>query len=119
MKITKRLLQKHEACTPQVEIFATKWPNDIEVTLTSLTEARAIGLDVFWLERLIPADKRAEYEAKRKPLWDEYHTKREPLQVEHEAKRGSLWDEYHAKGEPQWAEYDAKRIKILMIALSE
>ena len=108
MFITKELLELNGACSEHVAIFARQWPKGVEVTLESLNEAHAIGLDIFWLESLIPADKQAEYEAKWGPLLDEY-----------KAKQKSLWDEYKAKQKPLWDEYEAKLIKVLTIALSE
>jgi hypothetical protein len=61
--------------------------------------------------KLKPLDE--EYDAGRKQLRDEYNAKRKPLDEEYEAKRKPLWDEYVAKRKPLDEEYDAKRKPLL------
>ena len=118
MKITKRLLQKNKACPGQIKIFARQWPEGVEVTLESLNEAHAIGLDIFRLESLIPADKRAEYEAKRNSLWDVYKAQAMSLTA-YKAQEKSLWIEYKAKQKPLSVEYNSKLAKVLAIVFNE
>ena len=75
MFITKELLELNGACSEHVAIFARQWPKGVEVTLESLNEAHAIGLDIFWLERLIPAIDRNAYYSQVRSIWNA-HTKK-------------------------------------------
>ena len=54
MRITQELLRRHGATQEQVDRVARIWPTGAEPTAQRLAEAAAIGLDILWLQRLLP-----------------------------------------------------------------
>ena len=60
------------ACSEQVELFDATFQGKAKVTSRNLAKAIAAGLDVFWLELLIPAPARAEYDKVAAPARAEY-----------------------------------------------
>jgi hypothetical protein len=72
MKITARMLRLSGACSSQVELFRSTFPHGAKVTLTSIEKANEAGLDVEWIARLLPEDKRAAYRAAKDSAWSAY-----------------------------------------------
>jgi hypothetical protein len=56
MRITKELLAKHDACRDQLKIFCREYPAGLIPTVANLSEAAALGLDVWWAACLLPAE---------------------------------------------------------------
>jgi hypothetical protein len=50
------------ACKEQRYLFKEKFGGKAKITRKNMARAIAFGLNVFWLERLIPAEARAECE---------------------------------------------------------
>ena len=74
MKITKRQLQRLQACTEQVNLFATEWPSGCEVSEQNALRAIELGLDVDWLAKnVLTGDKLAEYDKVRDQAQAEYY----------------------------------------------
>ncbi len=61
MKITLELLEQNGACEDQRRLFAATFPNGANVNARNLSKARKAELDVLWLGRLLPQDRKSEY----------------------------------------------------------
>ena len=84
MKITKRQLQRLQACTEQVNLFATEWPEGCEVSEQNALRAIELGLDIDWLAKnVLTGDKLAEYEKVCAPAWAEYKKVRDQALAEY------------------------------------
>lgn len=68
MRITKKLLEKHDACSPQVELFEELFPRGAEVNIANMMLADAAGLDTEWVHYAL-ADDAQQSEFRR--LYDE------------------------------------------------
>ena len=84
------------ACSDQVELFTATFKGKAALTHRNWAKAIAVGLDVFWLERLLPASALAEYQKVM----------------------ASAWAEYEKATAPAWAEYEKARTKALIAALA-
>ena len=90
MYITIELLQKHNACQGQLDLFAATFPAGVHVT-EAVCLAVADKFDFDWAIRLLPVDKLEEYEAKRAPIWAEYEAKDAPIWAECNRQRAALF----------------------------
>ena len=87
--ITLQLLRAHAACKDQQDIFASTFGESANLTARNMAKAIKVGLDVFWLERLIPAPALAEYDKVRASAWAEYDKARASAWAEYEKVRAS------------------------------
>jgi len=112
MKITVKMLKKHNACEDQVDLFEATFPDGVQVT-EAVCLAVADKFDFSWAaDSLPPPEARAEYSAKHAPIWAEYEAKRAPIWAEYWAKLDGIWSEYKAKSDGIRAEYGAKHAPI-------
>ena len=73
MKITLELLEQNKACADQRRLFDETFPKGANVNARNLLKARKARLDVLWLGRLLPQDRKAEYDKVRSAAWAEYN----------------------------------------------
>ena len=106
------------ACREQVDLFNETFGGKAKVTNRNLAKAMAAGLQVFWLESLIPAQAWAEYDKVRAPAWAEYDKVRAQAWAEYDKVRAQAWAEYDKVRAQAWAEYDKVTAKALVIALT-
>ena len=112
MYITIELLQKHNACQGQLDLFAATFPAGVHVTeAVCLAVADKFNFD--WAAAcLLPVDKLEEYWAKDALICAEYEAKRALILAEYEAKRAPIWAEYEAKDALIWEEYNRQRAAL-------
>ena len=53
MHITLKLLKRLKACTPQVAIFASTFPEGVEITEATTYQAAEAGLNLNWLATVL------------------------------------------------------------------
>ena len=85
------------ASIDQRQLFAVAFGEKAMIGKRSIAFAKKIGLDISWLERLIPQEALAEYNKKRKAAFDEY---------------------YRAMSPEAWILYDKANAKALIAALT-
>ena len=54
-RLTTAWLRKREVSEHQVAIFAAEWPDGAELTAATLRRAASLGLNIYWLGRLLLA----------------------------------------------------------------
>jgi hypothetical protein len=91
--ITESMLRG--ACKSKRALFRKTFPDGAPVTMAAARKAQKAGLDVLWLDEILP----------------------EPLDADYYDKRTSLHDYYEAKRKPLADDYDAKCIKLLLASL--
>lgn len=107
MRITVEMLREREACGDQMDIFATRWPDGVEVTEDAALEAVALGLDIDWAaEELLSAPAQAEYHRAIEPAWAEYVRVTAPIRSEFDRAIAPVWAEFDRAIAPAWAEFD-------------
>ena len=106
------------ACSGQVELFERTFKGKARISRRNLAKAIAAGLDVFWLECLIPAAAWAEYDKVTAAAWAEYDKVRAAAWAEYDKVTAPAWAEYDKVTAPAWAEYDKVRAKALVAALT-
>jgi len=97
------------ACSEHVELFNATFNGKAKITSRNIARAIAAGLDVWWLERLIPAAARAEYDKVTAAARAEYDKVRAPARAEYDKVRAAAWAEYDKVRAAAWAEYDKVR----------
>ena len=124
MKITARMLRLKGACSPQVELFRSVFPRGARVTLDNLKKAREAGLDVGWIVRQQPEEKRAAYKAATAPAyaayeaataqaWAAYQAAKAPALAAYQAATAPALAAYQAAKAPAWAAYQAATAQAL------
>ena len=106
MKITLELLEQNKACADQRRLFDETFPKGANVNARNLSKARKAGLDVLWLGRLLPQDRKAEYNKACGAAWAEYDKVRGAAWAECEKACGAARAEYDKVRGAAWAEYD-------------
>ena len=121
MKITKRQLHRLQACTEQVNLFTTEWPDGCEVNQANALRAIELGLDIDFLARKVLTDDnlaeynkvrdqaQAKYDKACDQAWAEYKKVRDQAQAEYNKVRDQAWAEYDKACAPAWAEYKKVR----------
>ncbi len=99
MKITKELLERHNACEDQVDLFISLFPEGTEVTEESCLKAVEGGIDFEWACCNLLKNQDA-YEAARKPLWDAYDAAVKAFRDAYNAAVKPFWDDYNAAIKP-------------------
>ena len=75
--ITARLLRSKGACREQVEIFAAKWPDGVEITSENCLSSAILGLDLDWAARnFLSATAEKAYQEATAPAWKAYQEAR-------------------------------------------
>jgi len=73
VKITLELLEQNKACADQRRLFDETFPKGANVNARNLSKARKAELDVLWLGRLLPQDRKSEYDKVCGAAWVEYN----------------------------------------------
>ena len=118
-RITVELLKSINACPDQVETFSKLFPKGAPISMRSLTKAQKAGLGVFFLERLLTAPARAEYDKIKVQAWAEYEKIRALALAEYEKIRVLALAEYEKIRDQAWAEYKKIQAQALVEALLE
>ena len=128
--ITIADLVDNHACQDQRDLFVATFGDKAKIGPRNMTKAIKVGLDIFWLERLIQASARAEYEKARATAWAEYEKVRASAWAEYDKATASAlaeykkvtasaWAEYDKATAPAWAEYEKAKASALIKALTE
>src|SRR6185312_13572450 len=104
--ITLADLVDNHACSEQRDLFVSTFGDKAKIGPRAAAKAIKAGLDISWLERLIPASARAEYEKAMAPALAEY-----------DKAKASAWAEYDKVRAPAWAEYKKAMASALVKAL--
>ena len=103
MKITPDILREKRACSEQVKLFASEWPEGGEVTEAGLLRAAEVGLDLDWFAtNFLPS-----------PLLSKYESQNAPLLAEYERQNALLLAKYYRQSAPLWAEYNRQNALLL------
>lgn len=49
MRITRKILEREDACESEVADFEIEWPNGANITLKNIRRAQELGLDIEWV----------------------------------------------------------------------
>ena len=72
MFITKQWLHEHRACGKDLRIFIQNWAEGVELSAEHIQEAYRLGMNVFWLERLLPPSFLGAYRESTAAAQQEY-----------------------------------------------
>lgn len=108
MKIATEILQKCEVHESQLNIFSTNWPNGVELSEEWLKEAIELGLNIFWLENLVPEEKFEAYSNLRRALLADYDAKIVDIRTFTGILNNNLFASYEAQVKLIRAVYDDK-----------
>ena len=107
MKITKEWLIQHRAYENEGIKFAKEWPEETEVTESSLKKAQEMGINIGWFARALPltTEAKAEFERVWRVARDAFQISRmvslSEYNVAHAASRSNANNSYVAA---PWAE---------------
>ena len=106
MKITLAILEQNKACADQRRLFDETFPKGANVNARNLSKARKARLDVLWLGRLLPQDRKSEYDKVRAPAWAEYYKARASALAEYDKACAPARAEYEKACAPALAEHE-------------
>ncbi len=95
------------ACEEQHKLFQEKFGGKAKITNRNMARAIAWGLDVFWLERLIPA-----------PAWADYERVKALALADYERVKALAWADYERVKALAWADYERVTAPALVKALT-
>jgi hypothetical protein len=92
MRISADVLERHGACSSQVEVFRREWPDGCEVTQNAAKRVVKLALDIDWAAgHLLPAPAWKAYQEATAPALKAYEeAKATALKAYQEAKAGAF-----------------------------
>ena len=117
MNVTKQLLQAHNACDSQVDIFAAEWPEGVDITEEVLRRALALDLNLDWAAwHLLPEPARKAYEEATAPARKAYEEAKAPAWKAYEEARDLAWKAYEEAKASAWKAYEEAKIAAFLAA---
>ncbi len=111
--ITRAFLEAHAACVEHIDIFVRRWANGVDVTLESLAEAKRLGLNIFWLENVLPDEAREQFRLAVAPASEEY---RRAWVWTAAARASEPWEDHEGRRAAAQAEFERVKIAALVAA---
>ena len=95
MKITLETLKALNACRPQVDLFASLYPDGVEVTEENALAAVKAGLDIDWLaQHLLTGAAREAYGEATAVAWKAYDEACDVARQAYLEASGAAWKAY-------------------------
>ncbi|KKK68363.1 hypothetical protein LCGC14_2944780, partial [marine sediment metagenome] len=108
MFVTSEMMKAKGACwEKQNEVFASEWPDGVEITLEVCKRAAGLGLSLDWFaENMLPAPALKAYSEASAPAWKAYNEATAPAWKAYKEATAPAWKTHKEATAPAWKTYN-------------